>query len=75
MLASFFVANVGDVCLLLTCQLLTSQYQLWTDLDSIMASEHLLLKLNPVIAKPFVKWVGGKRKVIPELLFFITYNI
>jgi DNA adenine methylase len=33
-----------------------------------MASEHLLLKLNPVIAKPFVKWVGGKRKVIPELL-------
>ena len=34
-----------------------------------MASEHLLLKLNPVIAKPFVKWVGGKRKVIPELLF------
>ena len=34
-----------------------------------MASEHLLLKLNPVIAKPFVKWVGGKRKVIPDLLF------
>ena len=34
-----------------------------------MASEHLLLKLNPVIAKPFVKWVGGKRRVIPELLF------
>ena len=39
-----------------------------------MASEHLLLKLNPVIAKPFVKWVGGKRKVIPEAVF-IAYNI
>ena len=41
-----------------------------------MASEHLLLKLNPVIAKPFVKWVGGKRRVIPELLFSLpaTFN-
>ena len=39
-----------------------------------MASEHLLLKLNPVIAKPFVKWVGGKRRVIPELLFSLPTN-
>ena len=33
-----------------------------------MAPQHLLVKVSPIIAKPFVKWVGGKRRVIPELL-------
>ena len=33
-----------------------------------MAPQHLLVKASPIIAKPFVKWVGGKRRVIPELL-------
>jgi len=26
------------------------------------------------IAKPFVKWVGGKRQLIPELLKYIPKN-
>lgn len=33
-----------------------------------MAPQHLLVKSSPIIAKPFVKWVGGKRRVLPDLL-------
>lgn len=33
-----------------------------------MPPQPMLVTVNPVVAKPFVKWVGGKRRVIPELL-------
>ena len=33
-----------------------------------MSPQPLLVTVNPVVSKPFVKWVGGKRRVIPELL-------
>ena len=33
-----------------------------------MPPQPLLVTVNPFVAKPFVKWVGGKRRVMPELL-------